>query len=232
MCRAQGCAAEGLLRSAGSTGPPSPLPPVFTLMLYVLLVVSQTGQPMSSLCKAEVCEGISQVLTFSSVEAIEPAVERSQSQKTCSCARCREAQDFSSIQGMNLQSSPQIAVPVINSLEFQKKFLIWALGTVILYLSKKSHFYGEILESNPFCFLLNKQYRGRESRYQVAQAGCVAGRYACTTMLYLSLTYTHRRSATESFLTYYRMCLYVSSCIFSIYVCDTDFMSCCAEETL
>lgn len=74
------------------------------------------------------------------------------------------------------------------------------MGTWYCYSSSqlKSHFYGEMLESNPFYFLLNKQYQRRESMYQVAQAGCVADRYACTTMLYLYLTHTHTHTLIDS----------------------------------
>lgn len=153
------------------------------------VIISQTSQPTSYLHKAEVCEGTSQLLAFSSVEVIERAVECSRSQTPCPFARCQEAQDFSSAQGINPKSTAQIAAPIANSSEFKKE--VPNLGTWYYYSSSwlKSNFYGEMLESNPFYFSLNKQYQRRESMYHVAHAGCVAGRYiACMTRLYLSLT--------------------------------------------
>lgn len=150
-------------------------------------------------------------------------------QKLCFCARCQEGQDFSSIQGIDPKSTAQIAAPIVNSSEFKK---VPNLGTWYYSSSQlKSHFYEE-MESNPFCFLLNKQYERSESMYHVAWQAVYQTRYTCMTTLSLSLAHTHTLSTTESFLTYYRMCLYVSSRIFSIYVCHTDFVSCCAEEML
>lgn len=105
-----------------------------------------------------------------------------------------------------------------------KMFFILGLCTIILHLRSKVISYGKIWESNPFWFLTTRQYQGRGSstslhKQAAEQTDTLVWRRG------VPLTYVHTCSSAESFLTYYRMCLSVGSHIFSIYFCDTDFMS-------
>lgn len=141
--------------------------------------------PMSRQCKAEACSLLWILRTSCELLSAAPLLQREfprfwhfpqwkqwsrrwsahLPRKLCSCARCQEGQGFSSIQGIDPKSTAQIAAPIVNSSELKK---VPNLGTRYYSSSQlKSHFYEE-MESNPFCFLLNKQYQRSESMYHVA----------------------------------------------------------------